>query len=121
MTVFLFQYYLGSEVISLQSSEKYNDGQWHIVSAKRVGSQGVLELDVRKEIKSYKPPGGGKGGELVVCIQYCFYFLYIKLLGYLNNIQYNLFVLKSYITLALFYKVIEGTDKIMTLRQSDAT
>ena len=41
----LFQYNLGSGVAQVESSEKYNDGQWHKLSANRLAQSGLLQID----------------------------------------------------------------------------
>ncbi|EFN79905.1 laminin subunit alpha [Harpegnathos saltator] len=44
----LYQYDLGEGVIPLESLDKYNDGDWHILEALRLERSGVLKVDGHK-------------------------------------------------------------------------
>lgn len=60
----VFQYDLGSGPATLESKEKYNDGQWHKVEAKRLKKDGILKVDSQtgklvdylKALKASRPP-----------------------------------------------------------------
>ena len=41
----VFQYDLGSGRATLRSSERYNDGKWHMVFANRFDKNGLLQVD----------------------------------------------------------------------------
>ncbi|XP_015117099.1 laminin subunit alpha [Diachasma alloeum] len=41
----LYQFNLGDGTVSLMSPNKYNDGQWHVVEARRLGGAGALDVD----------------------------------------------------------------------------
>ena len=41
----VFQYDLGSGRATIESAERYNDGQWHKVNANRYGKNGLLQVD----------------------------------------------------------------------------
>ncbi|XP_075229000.1 laminin subunit alpha [Lycorma delicatula] len=41
----LYQYNLGSGILTLSSSKEYNDNEWHSVEAARVNKTGVLKID----------------------------------------------------------------------------
>ena len=47
----LFQYNLGSGTAKVETREKYNDGKEHVISANRVGQQGLLRIDDTVESK----------------------------------------------------------------------
>lgn len=55
----LYQYDLGEGEISLQSMNKYNDGNWHNLQALRYEKSGVLKVDGANVVKS-KAKGNGR-------------------------------------------------------------
>ncbi|XP_054277134.1 laminin subunit alpha [Macrosteles quadrilineatus] len=68
----IYQYYMGTEHVLLQTDRSYNDGQWHSVSAARKGLAGSLVMDNRQdEAKQYRP-SSTQGEDLLV--QKTFYF-----------------------------------------------
>lgn len=41
----VFQFNLGSGLMSLETDERYNDGQWHSIDANRDNKNGMLKVD----------------------------------------------------------------------------
>ncbi len=41
----MFQYDLGSGIAKMESTETYNDGEWHTVVANRLKQDGLLKVD----------------------------------------------------------------------------
>lgn len=59
----MFQFSLGSDIVLLQSDFTYNDGNFHTVTATRLGMSGVLVID-DKESKPFKE--GSQSGDFLV-------------------------------------------------------
>jgi len=41
----VYQYELGSGRVSLRSTQTYNDGKWHVITASRLNQDGMLKVD----------------------------------------------------------------------------
>lgn len=54
-----FQYKLGQHLVSIGSSERFNDNEWHHVEAERKGRAGILKIDGR-EIRQEESPAGSE-------------------------------------------------------------
>lgn len=54
-----FQYKLGQHLVSIGSSEQFNDNEWHLVEAERNGRAGILKIDGR-EIRQEESPAGSE-------------------------------------------------------------
>lgn len=54
-----FQYKLGQHLVSIGSSERFNDNEWHHVEAERNGRAGILKVD-GKEIRQEESPVGSE-------------------------------------------------------------
>lgn len=52
-----FQYKLGQHLVSIASTEQFNDNEWHLVEAERNGRAGILKIDGR-EIRQEESPAG---------------------------------------------------------------
>lgn len=55
----LYQYDLGEGVVALESIDKFNDGQWHVLEALRFEKEGVLNIDGHK-VGNVEVPGNTK-------------------------------------------------------------
>jgi len=42
---FIYQYELGSGRATIASTQRYNDGKWHEVTANRMNQDGILKVD----------------------------------------------------------------------------
>ncbi|XP_034947491.1 laminin subunit alpha [Chelonus insularis] len=64
-----FQFELGEGPISLKSPQKYNDGQWHSLEARRFENIGVLEIDGKVVAKS----DGDERGKTLISLDHIYF------------------------------------------------
>lgn len=55
-----FQYKLGQHLVSIGTSEQFNDDEWHYVEAERNGPDGVLKIDNKKIYQEETPDSSEK-------------------------------------------------------------